>query len=234
MKLIFTHLEFTWRKLLLLGLLNSVISAAFVYGNIYYPSVFWSVLLFVINLLTSTVFLFLTLPLIQSKKWYYITLNYLILLSPFLSFPYLFYLWTKKNHSSHIKLNKIKFSFIILGCFLSLFVSLKNIEYFKKHELLIGRIIPAELSYIYLSAIEYSRVSALTPYDSITLPTTAKKILVLRQSWAPNLQEIKGINPASIFKVLPLGMGWFRGFPSHSFAIMQFYIIAYDSIHNSN
>lgn len=234
MKAFFPHLVFTWRKLLFLGLFNSVFSAVIIYANTYKPTLIWPILLFGLNLFSSLIYLLLADSLISTPKWHLKFLKYMLLLTPFLSIPLLFFLWKQKNQTTNSFLNNSKFSLIILGCLLSLFFSLKPTELFYKKEILLGRILPAEIAYIVFSSIEYSRVSALTPYDSISFPSSVKKVLSLRKQWDPSVQVIQGINVTKIFQVLPLGMGWFRGFPVHSFALMQFHFIAYNTVNKTN
>lgn len=215
------YLEFSWKKLILLATLNILLSSIFIYFYRVQQEVFWLYFLFFTGIICTVIYLFMVYSMAPKNKLL-IPILAIISLTPFLSLVLITYLWHIKNPQNNPYFSRYKIILLLVASALALTLNLKSTEFLSKQELLSARVLPPEISLLYLSYAEAKRVSALTPYDLATTPWAVSKIKKLRKIHHPDFSMTLGMNPNSIFKILPLGFAWIRGAPIHSLALIHF------------
>lgn len=217
-------LIFSWKKLGLLCLLNIFISALFFYAYQYNQHVLSLMGLMLTGFISTATYLIM-INSISPKAYVYKIPIFFIALTPFLSLPLIAYLKNPIEKINNPGFSKYKMLLLTAGSLVALTMSLKTTQYLKKTELLAARLLPPELSFVILSSAESSRVSALSPYETITTPIAISAVQELRKKYHPDFSSNLGINPNAIFKVLPLGFAWIRGAPIHSMLLLHYHYL---------
>ncbi len=221
---IFQIFQFTWLKLTLLAAVN--VSVSFLLINLYklHLNVAALYTLLFLGLVFTTIYLLMVYT-IAPKNMGLRILTLIVALTPFMALPLIAYLWYLRRGMGNPYVSRYKVMLLLAGSMVALALTLTPTEFLSKKELLFIRLLPTEISYLVLSQLEASRVSALSPYDYVSTPKAAAKIKDLREKDYPDFAVTNGMNPNAIFNVLPLGLCWVRGAPAHAAALIHFHYL---------
>ncbi len=216
--------QFNWINLTLLAVFNISLSFILIYFYKQHQQAVILFLLLLVSLVSTAAFLLMINSIAPTNK-YLRWLTLFMSLMPFLALPLIAFLWYLRKGVSNPYFSRYKIVLLLGGSLIALTLSLEPTEFLSKKELLIARILPSELALPILSSIETNRVSAITPFDSITTSCATAKVKKIRNETYPQFSTSAGMNPNGIFRVLPLGLSWVRGAPAHAAALIHFHYL---------